>query len=262
MLPFLRIGPLAIPTYGVCMALACFAGMFLLHRTLRRANAVFFESAGVPVLLVTAGIAGARIYHLLQFIPVRFMLSPAVLLGRSGFAWYGGVFAALGTMALLARYYRLPLLSVLDTLSPAAAIAYGIGRLGCLLAGDGCYGVPTKLPWGMQFPNGLVPTSEYVHPTPIYEFIAAVVTFLVLWRFCKRNARTPGRVFSLYLILSGLLRFCVEFIRRNPKTVLGLTNAQAASLGCILLGFLVFSLSGHVYGRISLLCRICLRTLV
>ena len=59
-----------------------------------------------------------------------------------------------------------------DVAAPALAIGLAIGRIGCQLAGDGDYGVPTDLPWGMSYPNGVVPTTERVHPTPIYEMLA------------------------------------------------------------------------------------------
>ena len=104
-------------------------------------------------------------------------------------------------------------------------------------AGD--YGIPTSLPWGMSFPNGLVPTTERVHPTPIYEFLVAVAIFYYLWRQGAKSLRGPrptGEIFASYLVLTGVARFLVEFIRINPRSVLGLTNAQVASLLSIVAG--------------------------
>ena len=66
-------------------------------------------------------------------------------------------------------------LGMLDLASPAASVGYGVGRIGCLISGDGDYGMPTSLPWGMSFPNGLVPTNQRVHPTPIYELVVALL---------------------------------------------------------------------------------------
>jgi len=130
-------------------------------------------------------------------------------------------------------------------------MGYGVGRIGCLLSGDGDYGVPTSLPWGMSFPNGLVPTTARVHPTPIYEFVVACVIATVLWKLGKRQLASPnappeslapshGFVFSAYLVLTGLARFLVEFIRINPRSFLGLTNAQLGSLLSIVAGIAIY----------------------
>jgi phosphatidylglycerol:prolipoprotein diacylglycerol transferase len=91
----------------------------------------------------------------------------------------------------------------------------------------------------MSFPNGIVPTTQRVHPTPIYEFLAAILIFWILWRLGARwmnNARAIGKVFGVYLLLSGTARFLVEFIRINPRSFFGMTNAQTASLVYLLIG--------------------------
>ena len=163
------------------------------------------------------------------------------IFSQYGFAWFGGLIAGFAAYAWLASMRRIPLLTMLDAGSPAAALGYGIGRIGCLLSGDGDYGTPTSLPWGMSFPNGLVPTTARVHPTPIYEFIAACFIAWWLWRYGRKqisalalNTHKPaaqaGLVFAAYLALTGLERFLVEFIRINPRSFLGMSNAQAAGL--------------------------------
>jgi len=141
---------------------------------------------------------------------------------------------------------------MLDLASPAVSIGYGVGRIGCLVSGDGDYGIPTHLPWGMSFPNGLVPTDQRVHPTPIYELIAACAIAWVLWRMGARAAAKasgagatgvalkPGAVFAMYLVLTGVARFLVEFIRINPRSFVGMTNAQAASLASIIAGVVLW----------------------
>jgi phosphatidylglycerol:prolipoprotein diacylglycerol transferase len=118
--------------------------------------------------------------------------------------------------------------------APAIPLAQAIGRLGCLLAGDGDYGVPTTLPWGMTFPHGVVPTEEPVHPTPIYESMLYTAVFVYLWQ--RRTLSAPWDGFGRYLVLSGIARFAVEFVRRNPASALGLTVAQWMSLLGVALG--------------------------
>jgi phosphatidylglycerol:prolipoprotein diacylglycerol transferase len=129
---------------------------------------------------------------------------------------------------------------MLDLASPAVAVGYGVGRLGCLISGDGDYGVPTSLPWGMSFPNGLVPTTQRVHPTPIYELLVALLIAAWLWRRGTKSATLPtGQITGEYLVLSGVARFLVEFIRINPRIYWGMSNAQVASLGSIVAGILL-----------------------
>ena len=213
----------------------------------------------IPCLV---GIVGAKPYHVLETPHELFENPLGLLFSRYGLAWFGGLIAGFATFIWLARWYKIPLLEMFDAGSPAAALGYGIGRIGCLLSGDGDYGKPTSLPWGMSFPNGLVPTTDRVHPTPIYELIVACAIAWVLWRMGTRqiaaraargsaenakkqnrrqdggatSASRMGGVFAAYLVLTGAARFLVEFIRINPRSFFGLTNAQAASAVSVIAG--------------------------
>ena len=159
------------------------------------------------------GIVGSRIDFLIQ----NWSEVSDDLLGNlfsgSGLVWYGGrdrrrdrrdPLGALAGDALApaARHRRVPL-----------ALGYAVGRIGCQLSGDGDYGEPWDGPWAMAYPDGTVPTTEEVHPTPIYEALAMGVVAFVLWRL--RDRFRPGILFALYLVLAGLERFLVEFVRRN-----------------------------------------------
>jgi predicted O-methyltransferase YrrM len=145
---------------------------------------------------------------------------------------------------------------MLDIASPAAAVGYAVGRIGCLISGDGDYGKPTNLPWGMAFPDGLVRTTQTcvqwgapadcrVHPTPIYEFAAGMLIFWYIWRRGARAIRhplAPGVITGEFLILSGLARFLVEFIRINPRVWLGMSNAQISALLTVLAGIILLAI--------------------
>jgi phosphatidylglycerol:prolipoprotein diacylglycerol transferase len=204
------------------------------------ANAETEMLIAIPCLV---GLAGAKLYHVLES-PAEFFAHPlALLFSPFGFAWFGGLLAGFAAFVWIGRRQHIPLLTLLDAGSPAAALGYGIGRIGCFLSGDGDYGVPTSLPWGMSFPNGLVPTTERVHPTPIYELIVACAIAWFLWRIYDRQKPAPGKkvtpagaIFALYLVLTGLARFLVEFIRINPRSFLGMSNAQTASLASMIAG--------------------------
>jgi phosphatidylglycerol:prolipoprotein diacylglycerol transferase len=262
-IPFLHLGPITIPTFGLMVACAMLAAFFVLRADCERrglaasrvsdksakashksANAEAEMLIAIPSLL---GLAGAKLYHLLES-PADFFAHPvALLISPYGFAWFGGLLAGFAAFVWVGRRQHVPLLTLLDVGSPAAALGYGIGRIGCFLSGDGDYGIPTSLPWGMSFPNGLVPTTERVHPTPIYELIAACAIAWLLWRMYDRQKSAPGRksvpagtVFAVYLVLTGLARFLVEFIRINPRSFLGMSNAQTASLASTIVGIVLW----------------------
>jgi phosphatidylglycerol:prolipoprotein diacylglycerol transferase len=242
MYPFIHLGPITLGTYGIMVATGLICGFLVMRADLaRRGTSADAESIiGITGL---AGLAGARLYHLLES-PAEFFANPwALLFSTMGFAWFGAVIGGFIALVVLARRFRMKMLLMLDVASPAAAIGYGVGRIGCLISGDGDYGIPTSLPWGMSFPNGLVPTTERVHPTPIYEFLAALVIAHILWRIGGRAiaaAQPAGIVFAWYLILTGVARFLVEFIRINQKSFLGfLTNAQTASVVSVFAGVLL-----------------------
>jgi prolipoprotein diacylglyceryl transferase len=241
MYPFMDLGFYQLPTFGLMVALGLLAAAYVMQADFRRRGmtADAYYIIGVAGL---AGLVGARLYHVLES-PREFFADPwPMLWSRYGFAWFGGFLGGFAALVMLARKFRVPLFEFLDIASPAAAVGYAIGRIGCLLSGDGDYGQPTALPWGMSFPHGVVPTSERVHPTPIYEFLVWMAIAAFLWRMGTKALKGPkakGEIFCNYLILSGVARFLVEFIRINPRSFFGLTNAQAASLVSILLGMVL-----------------------
>jgi phosphatidylglycerol---prolipoprotein diacylglyceryl transferase len=258
MIPFLHLGPLTIPTFGLSVACAMLIAYFVLRADLARRGIADAKSGEAETLIASpclAGFIGAKLYHLLET-PSEFFADPlGLLFSPYGFAWFGGLLAGLATFAFVAwRIVKrnpaegksISFLTILDAGSPAAAIGYGIGRIGCFLSGDGDYGIPTSLPWGMAFPNGLVPTAARVHPTPIYEVIVACAIAWILWRTGRNSADVqrktnrknstesagetrPGEIFAMYLVLTGVARFLVEFIRINPRSFFGMSNAQAAA---------------------------------
>jgi phosphatidylglycerol---prolipoprotein diacylglyceryl transferase len=245
MIPYLHLGPLELPTFGLMVALALIASAYVLQADFDRRgmNADAFTMITVAGL---AGIFGAKLYHLLET-PAEFFAHPVpLLLSRYGFAWFGGFLAGFGAMVLMGWRARLRRWEFLDACSPAASIGYGIGRIGCFLSGDGDYGKPTSLPWGMSFPSGIVPTTERVHPTPLYELIAWCAIGWLLWRLgasaLKKNPRPMGEIFCYYLILTGVARFLVEIIRINPPWIWGLSNAQVASVVSVIGGIVLLVL--------------------
>jgi phosphatidylglycerol:prolipoprotein diacylglycerol transferase len=268
MIPFIYIGRFTLPTFGLMVACAMVSAYFVLRADLARRGIADKKSGEAETLIAApclAGFIGAKLYHLLES-PSEFFADPIhLLLSPYGFAWFGGLLAGFATFAFVAwRLAKrsaasgkpLSVLTIFDAGSPAAAIGYGIGRIGCFLSGDGDYGIPTSLPWGMSFPNGLVPTTDRVHPTPIYELIVACGIAWWLWRLgtptadSRRGVR-PGLVFAAYLILTGVARFLVEFIRIHPRSVLGMTNAQTAAAFSVIAGIVLWLWTQKHYGEKS-----------
>jgi phosphatidylglycerol:prolipoprotein diacylglycerol transferase len=233
-----HLGELAVPSFWV----AAFAGFFVAFLLLR--NDVVRRGYGVELAYdltlyaYIGGWVGARLFLIPTgwdyFIddPVGFLLS------ASGWVWYGGLIGGAVAAWLLAHRQGIRLLVLADIAAPALAMGLGIGRIGCQLSGDGDYGVPTDLPWGMSYPDGVVPTAERVHPAPLYEMAACFAIFAYLWRRRLRNPPT-GDLFGRYLILSAVVRFLIEFIRRNPAWLAGLTTAQWMSVGGVIFGLLL-----------------------
>jgi len=246
MIPYLHIGPLSLPTFGLMVAIGLLVAAYVLQGDFRR-RAIAADAFLIIGIAGLAGIVGARLYHALES-PGEFLADPkSFILTRFGFAWFGGFLGGFAALVILARREKIPTLTFLDACSPAACVGYAIGRIGCFLSGDGDYGIPTSLPWGMSFPNGVVPTAERVHPTPLYEFLAWMLIAYMLWRMGAKfllDKKPAGLVFGGYLIVTGIARFLVEIIRLNPRSFLGMSNAQTASAASVLLGiFLLIALN-------------------
>jgi len=224
-----EIGP--FKTFGAMLALAFLAcGLVAARR---------FKELGKPVdwayeiigFAIVGGIVGAKVYYLIEN-PGEISLSG--LLGGTGLVFYGGALG--GVIAGLIWAWWRGFLNgfLLDMGAVGLPLGLAIGRIGCQLSGDGDYGPASSLPWAMAFPNGEVPTNEEVHPTPIYETIAAGMIAWVLWRL--RDRFKPGVLFPAYLVLQGIERFLIEFVRRTDEVAAGLTAAQFQSIGLVLIG--------------------------
>jgi phosphatidylglycerol:prolipoprotein diacylglycerol transferase len=239
MLPYLHIANLNVPTFGLMLWLAAVAAAFVMDRAFRRAH-IEADAVGMVAITVVMGIVGAKLWHVVDT-PFEFReLGWKALWDSAGFAWFGGLVLGIAALVFQGWWAKIGGLRTLDLAAPAAAIGYGIGRVGCFLSGDGCYGLPTNLPWGMSFPNGIEPTLARVHPTPLYELIAGLVIGAWLW-WRGGKPHNTGAMVGQYLLLSGIARFLVEFIRRNPKILWGLSNAQLASLGSVLAGIVLIA---------------------
>jgi len=231
----LNVGGMTLHSYGVLAVAAMVAAGFVVQRLSRRHGIEPETALELTAAAIVGGLAGARLYWLLEhWSEVRGDLLHAVV-GGAGFTWYGGLLGGVAAVIALARFRHVRLGLVANVMAPAVALGYAVARIGCLLAGDGTYGRPSDLPWAIAFPHGIVPTSVPVQPTPAYETLAMLAVFVVLYRMARRPQ--PGwHVFAWFLVLSGAERFAVEFLRINTPWLLGLTPPQWFALASMLVG--------------------------
>jgi phosphatidylglycerol:prolipoprotein diacylglycerol transferase len=241
-----KIGPLTIYSLGLLWALAAFIAAGIVRLELKRYGYDPEIAASVVTAAAIGGLLGARLLFILEEwesftqAPFDFIFSSA------GFSWYGGLFGGALAAVWVFKKHKLPLARATDIAAPALALGYGIGRIGCFLAGDATWGKVTDVPWAMAFPNAVAgwadpltgvpyPPGVKVHPTQLYELVQSLFVFTMLWVLRKRSY-PAGTIFYLYLVLAGLMRFIVEFWRANPIVNLGMTEYQWISLALVILG--------------------------
>lgn len=251
--PFvIKLGSFSITGYGLMMMVAFLMGGWAIQLELRRRGLDEEYSADIVMAAVIGGLVGGRLWY------VALTGNWDALLGRGGLVWYGGFFG--GALLVLANGWRkrVPTRVTLELTAPALALGYALGRIGCFLVGDD-YGVATDLPWGIRFPQGLPPTTigeltkagvpfpvgsdpfqvVAVHPTQVYETVLMLAAFAWLWS--KRgHAHATGWLFGAWLVLAGVERFLIEFLRAKDDRIFGdFTLAQATSLALVATGVLL-----------------------
>jgi phosphatidylglycerol:prolipoprotein diacylglycerol transferase len=236
MKPEIHLLGISIKTFGVAFALGFVACGAVVARRLRELDRPVDWAYEITFAALVGGVVGARLYYVIQnYSQAKHDLLGSIFSG-SGLVWYGGAIGgAIGVVAWM-RWRGVLELRMFDTCATALALGYAIGRIGCQVSGDGDYGIRSSLPWAMGYPHGTVPTPPgvTVQPTPIYETVAMCLVAYLLWWL--RDRVRPGVVFALYLVLSGLERFLVEFVRRNSEVLAGLTAPQLESLGLLVIG--------------------------
>jgi len=187
------------------------------------------------------GFLGAKIFHNLENIDDLIKDPIGSLLSFSGLTFYGGLICATIAIYVYSRKNNMKPVYVADAFAPTMMLAYGLGRIGCQVAGDGDWGIVNNnakpfswLPnwaWSYTYPHNVlnegVPipgcVGQYcyqlpqgVYPTPLYEIIASLLLFAFLWSI-RKKIKTPGVITGIYLIVNGIERFLVELIRVNTK---------------------------------------------
>jgi phosphatidylglycerol---prolipoprotein diacylglyceryl transferase len=242
------IGPFPVRAYGVMLIVGFLLGLWRATKVAKRYKIAQEDVMDVSVLVLLAGIVGARILFLLLEVPHEGwgVFGGVLRVWEGGLSFHGGLIAAIAAVAIFVRVKRIPFLQLCDLLAPSLAIGYAFARIGCFLNGC-CYGVATSLPWGVRFhePDGtLTPPS---HPAQLYAFAINLIIFWLLTRVERMN-RPRGFIFASYLVLYSVYRFGIEFIRKGVTAEVwfgGLTQAQVASLA----GIAVFGVVLVLLGR-------------
>src|ERR671922_442007 len=228
MQPEIELGPVTLQTFGLMLGLGFVVAGILAQRYLVELGRPGDWAYEMVFAAIVGGLVGARLWSVIENWSTAKDDIFGSLFSGTGLVFYGGLFG--GAVAVLGwAWWRGVLdLKTLDVAAVPLAAAYAIGRIGCQLAGDGDYGIAWNGPGAMAYPDGTVPTTEKVHPTPVYETIVMGLVAVLLWRW--RHRWRPGTLFALYLVLAGTERFLVEFVRRNHAVLLGLTQPQVLSV--------------------------------
>jgi len=241
-----KVGPLTVYSFGTLMALAALSAGWVVWLELKRYRYNPELASTMVFAAALGGLIGARLLFIMEEW-THFIRSPwGFIFTGAGFTWYGGLLGGALAVTWAVRRQGIPWLKAADISAPALALAYGIGRIGCHVAGDGDWGTVSDLPWAVAYTNAIIgwvhpytglpyPPGVRVHPTSVYEAIQAAIIFAILWPLRKKGY-PDGTIFWLYLILAGLARFTVEFWRINPVVGLSITEAQWFSLILVLLG--------------------------
>jgi phosphatidylglycerol:prolipoprotein diacylglycerol transferase len=244
------LGPVTVSWYGVFVAAGFLFGLWNASRRALRAGIEPEAIFDCGTWLLLGAVAGARIFYVVSYWPDivasarDYNHSPfleILMVQHGGLVYYGGLMGSSAACIAFSRWQKLPLWKLADILAPGVALGSFFGRWGCLMNGC-CYGRPTTMPWGIQFPPDHPTYPHFVHPTEIYDSMLNLGLFAGLAWFYRRR-KFDGQVFALYLICYALLRSLVEYFRGDypPREMTGwATPAQLVSIGTLAAGVLLW----------------------
>jgi len=269
MIPILlRLGPITIYSYGLMMALGFIVADVVCASEFKRHGYKGEWASTLILWTAISGIAGSRIYDIIDQWPQYAANPREMILSGAGFVWYGGLAGGLIASYFVARHYKIRWLLLADMAAPALVLGHAIGRIGCQLSGDGDWGTVSNLPWAMAYRHAIVGWNGHtvlslsgnhlvpapgctdtgcapwvrVHPAPVYETLLYVGVFLLLWSI-RKKPHVEGQIFYLYLVLAGACRFAVEFVRVNPRVLWIFSEAQIIALLMIAAGAAAYTWS-------------------
>ena len=248
MLPRLfNFGNYSQPTYGVMAALGLIVGLWVVFRLARQQGLDPDKMWNLGGLAILSGIVGAKLLMILVDWGY-YSRHPGEIFSVSTLLQSGGVFSGGLVLAIFVcwwymRQNRIPFLRAADVFAPGIAVGHALGRIGCFSAGC-CYGHETHVPWAVTFTNPLAnqlvgtPLNVPLHPTQLYEFVAEMFNFAILYWLVKHK-KFEGQVIGLYMFMYGIQRYFLEFLRGDPGRgeVFGvMTGTQLIAIGLVIGG--------------------------
>ncbi len=235
-----HIGPFAVYSYGLMLALGVLSASFLTAQEAFKRGIPKDVVYDLAFWVVLWGILGARLFYcLLNFDYFLQFPLEILMLQKGGLAWQGSLLTGALAGILFIRKKKLPLWTVLDIAAPFIALGHAIGRVGCFLNGC-CYGQAPA--WGVYFPVW----HQRLIPTQIYMSFGELAVFLILRVLQQRGGQPQGRLFLLYLLLSSVERFIVEFYRADHVVLWGgLSIFQYICAGIVILALVINSFLPH-----------------
>jgi phosphatidylglycerol:prolipoprotein diacylglycerol transferase len=248
----IHLGPITVTGFGVAVVLGFLIGQYVGERELARRGHPNEPVGDVVIGGLIGFLIGAKLYYALV------MGDWAAVFSRGGFVFWGGLVGGVAVGTAVAVWRHAGVWRIFDVAGIGIAAGYAVGRTGCWAVGDD-YGQPWNSPFAVAFPQGAPPSTARnlqeqfnatipagvspdtvlaVHPTQLYETALGLLMFFILWRL-RDHKHAEGWLFGLYLILAGLERFLVEFLRAKDDRILGpLTVAQGISIALALAGVL------------------------
>jgi phosphatidylglycerol:prolipoprotein diacylglycerol transferase len=246
-----HIGNFNLPTYGLLVSLGVLIGLWISVRNSEKQGIDPDKAWNFGILIVLCGIIGAKVLYIINDWST-YAAHPSEIFSlntlQSGGVFSGGLIAALAAAVWYIRKHHLPAMAICDAFSPGLALGHAIGRVGCFAAGC-CWGKPTAHFWGVTFTNPLAaalvgtPLHVALEPTQLFESAVELANFFVLMWMLKRR-KFEGQVFAAYLILYGVARYFLEFLRDDPGrgSVFGgiMTGTQLISIFLVIGGGIIW----------------------
>jgi phosphatidylglycerol:prolipoprotein diacylglycerol transferase len=253
----ITIGSFFLPTYGVLVALGFLAGLWVTVRLARRSGISGELITNLAVYCALGGLIGAKILMIIfdWGDPQKPPIFSVATLQAAG-VWQGGLVLAILVAILYIRQNKLPFLETFDAFAPGVALGHAIGRIGCFAAGC-CWGNECSLPWAVTFHNPEaaeltgVPLGKALHPSQLYEMLTELALFgFLYWRYGRPHS--PGKIMGMYLVLSSIARFLIEFTRYHEQGLhFGLSLTQWISIPLALGGVALLMRPGVPSAKMS-----------
>ena len=232
------IGPFTVHGYGLMIGIGVLCCVFMAMKRAKKYGLIEDAIVDIAIWGLIGGFLGAKLLFLIVEWK-QFLKNPLALLGSEGFVVYGGIIAGVVAAILYCKKKKLIFLDYFDLAAPSIAMAQGFGRIGCFLAGC-CYGRETDLPIGVIFPEGaLAPAGIRLLPTQLISSAGNFLIMAILLAAYPRRKR-KGDTGFLYMLLYGVGRFLIEFLRNDERgAVGGLSTSQFISLFIVAAGILL-----------------------